>query len=174
MSYQLDEYRYRGLGGWLVLVAIGLFVTPIKIGVLLMGTLVPALQGDTWASLTTPGGEAYHPFWGPLLIMEFAGNAIFLFGALGLLVLFFTKSRHFPLAIIVFFLANLVFVPADFFLADLIPAVAKQADSSSLRELVRTTVSCLIWVPYFLVSKRVKATFVEPRGPLTPPPFAPE
>jgi hypothetical protein len=171
MTYQLDAHRYQGLKGWLVLVAIGLIVTPIKLSILLFTSLLPAFREETWSVLTSPGSEKSHPLWAPILIGELSMNAIFIVADLGLLVLFFTKSRNFPKAVIAFYLANLVFVVADFFVADLIPSVATQADPGSLKELTRTVVGCAIWVPYFLVSKRVKATFIEPRDPLVPPPL---
>ena len=44
-----------------------------------------------------------------------------------------------------------------------IPAAAEFADSSELaRSLVRTIVPAFLWIPYFLVSKRVHNTFTEP------------
>jgi len=62
--------------------------------------------------------------------------------------------------VIMLLLSNLVFVAIDYFAADLIPFVAAQEDIGSLTELIRVFIGCVIWVPYFLVSKRVKATFV--------------
>ncbi|HEV7403473.1 MAG TPA: DUF2569 domain-containing protein [Chthoniobacteraceae bacterium] len=173
MTYQLDTERYRGLGGWLILVAIGLFVNPIKIGFFIFTTLLPAFSEENWAPLTTPGSESYHPLWAPLLVSELSFNAIIILADLGLLVLFFTRSRKFPKAMIAFYLANLAFVAADFFLAQLIPQVAAKADAESATELGRMVIGTAIWVPYFFVSKRVKATFIEPQEPPAPPPFAP-
>jgi len=34
-------------------------------------------------------------------------------------------------------------------------------DPETIKEFARSLVACVIWVPYMLISKRVKATFVE-------------
>jgi hypothetical protein len=152
--------QYNKIGGWLILAAIGLILTPIRIFVTVAKDLVPAFSSDVWPRLTTPGTEAYHPLWAPLLIFEMVGNCLFILFAIVIVIFFFQRRIFGPKLIIIFLLSNLVFVATDYFVADLIPFVASQEDIGSLMELVRVSVVCLIWVPYFLVSKRVKGTFV--------------
>ena len=152
--------QYDKIGGWLILVAIGLIFAPIRLLVVLFKDLLPALSADTWSRLTTPGTEAYHPLWAPLLLFEVIGNCLFILSPVIIAVFFFQRKRFVPRLIIVLLLANLVFVTIDYFAADLIPFVAAQEDLGSLKELIRALIACAIWVPYFLVSKRVKGTFV--------------
>lgn len=152
--------QYDKIGGWLILVAIGLIFAPIRLLVVLFKDLLPALSADTWSRLTTPGAEAYHPLWAPLLLFEVIGNCLFILSPIIIAVFFFQRRRFVPRLIIVLLLANLVFVAIDYFAADLIPFVAAQEDMGSLVELIRVLIACAIWVPYFLVSKRVKGTFV--------------
>ncbi|MGO3641545.1 MAG: DUF2569 family protein [Psychrobacter sp.] len=33
-------------------------------------------------------------------------------------------------------------------------------DPQTVTQIIRTSVSCLIWIPYMMVSKRVSATFI--------------
>lgn len=147
------------LGGWLILIGLGLVISPFRLGYALISMYWPLFQNGTWGLLTTPGTDSYHALWGPLLVFEIIGNSGYLVLGLVALVLFFKRSRRAPKVITAWLIWGLVFVTADFFLSDLIPAVAASADNDSLRELVRTTISAAVWVPYFLVSKRVQATF---------------
>src|SRR5262249_40884148 len=111
-----------------------------------------------------PGSAAYHPLWAPLVIFEIFGNLAFVVMAATLLFLFFTKSPRFPRLFIAYILFNAVFVTADYFFGDLIPAIAGQK-TDALKEVLRTAVTAVIWVPYMLVSKRVKNTFVARERP---------
>lgn len=153
--------KLEGIGGWLILVAIGLILNPLRMLVSLSRDLLPAFSHETWAILTTPGSEAYHPLWAPLLIFELAGNSIFVIFSIVVAIMFFRKKKFFPKMIIIFLLSNLAFVAADYFAANAIPFIANQSDPESVRELARTLIGCLIWVPYFIKSKRVTATFVK-------------
>src|SRR5262245_33905310 len=137
----------EGLGGWLILVAIGLVVSPLRMLAFLWRDLLPAFT-DHWTLLTSPSSEAYHPLWGPLLIFELFGNVAFIgFSIIGLF-LFFRRSPRFPKAMVAYYVGSLGFVAADFFLLKLIPAVAAENDPEAVRELIRSIVTCAIWVPY--------------------------
>lgn len=151
----------QGIGGWLILIVIGLVVTPIRIGITVYNTYVPIFSGETWSLLTTPGAAAYNPMWKPILLFEIFGNLIFLFSSVALLFLLFGRKRIFPRLMIAFYIANLLFVGLDLVAASSIPTVASQADASSTMELVRSILVCAVWVPYFLVSERVKQTFTQ-------------
>jgi hypothetical protein len=158
-NVQTTQKHYDKIGGWLILVAIGLIFTPIRLLVVVIKDLLPALSADTWSRLTTPGTESYHPLWAPLLLFEVIGNCLFILFPIIIAIFFFQKRRFVPKLVIILLLSNLVFVAIDYFAADLIPFVAAQEDLGSLAELIRVFLACAVWVPYFLVSKRVKETF---------------
>lgn len=152
--------QYPKIGGWLLLLAIGLVVTPLRGLLFLFKDLVPAFSPATWSALTTPGTEAYHPLWAPLLISELVTNVGFILFSVLVAVAFFQRRRIAPKLLMAFLLSNLIVVGADHFAANLIPAVASQRDPASARELARAGIACVIWLPYLLRSKRVKGTFV--------------
>jgi len=154
----------KGLGGWLIIPAIGLFLYPIRMAFILINDFLPIFREGYWEVLTTPGSEAYHHLWAPLLIFEMVGNTFFIIFNIVLIFLFFTKSYRFPTLFIVFLAISLLFVAGDFFFADLIPAVAAESDPASVKELTRSIIAAIIWIPYFLVSRRVKNTFVKPES----------
>ena len=157
----------RGLGGWLILPAISLFVLPIRIMGILINDFLPIFLEGYWDVLTTPGSEAYHHLWAPLIIFEITGNTLFIIFDIVLIFLFFTKSYRFPALFIAFLLLNFLFAIIDFFFADLIPAIAAESDPESVIAMI---IGVLIWTPYFLVSKRVKNTFLKPgsNNPMQP------
>lgn len=158
------------MGGWLILPAIGLFVLPIRLAVILYDDFLPIFREGYWEVLTTPGSGAYHHLWAPVITFEIVCNAFLIIFDIILLFLFFAKSYRFPTLMIAFLASNLVFVASDFFLANLIPAVAAAGNAGSVIELSPIIISAMIWIPYFLVSKRVKNTFVKPESnkPLQP------
>lgn len=149
-----------GLSGWLILVAIGLIGTPIRLAFFTLKTYPPIFRDGTWATLTTPGPAPYHPMWGPLLIVEIVINLTFIIMSLYLLYLFFRKSWRFPRLYITFLVANLCFLLADALAIKLVLPEQPIMDPDTAREFFRSVVAVSIWVPYLLVSKRVKNTFV--------------
>ncbi len=149
-----------GIKGWLLLPLLSLFVIPVRTLFFVMNDLLPAFSDDVWLALTTPGSEAYHHLWGPVLIAELSGNLTAIAFSILLLVLFFKKSRLLPNYYVAFLGFNLLFVVGDYYISNLIPFVAAQDDHESVREMTRSISAAAVWVPYFLVSKRVKATFV--------------
>lgn len=151
-----------GLGGWLILPAIGLILSPVRLLISLNTDLLPIFQEGYWEILTTPGSEAYHPLWAPFILFEVFGNLFFIIFSIALIAMFFLKSHWFPKLMITYLLSNLFFVVGDYFLADLIPVIGEETDFEALGEIVKISVGVVIWVPYFLVSKRVRNTFVKP------------
>jgi hypothetical protein len=72
--------------------------------------------------------------------------------------LFFRKKRQLPRHYIAFLLAWVVFYGADLLLAHQLANFPFVYDT--VKAVVRNVISAAIWVPYFLVSDRVKRTFV--------------
>lgn len=149
-----------GIGGWLILPLIGVIVYPISISLLLINSFLPIFQEGIWQVLTTPGSEAYHKLWAPLIIYEITGNIVFILFSIFLALLFFSKSHRLPTLFIVYIALNCVFIVSDYAAGEFIPFVAEESDAESLGEVFRSIIAAAIWIPYFLASKRVKNTFV--------------
>jgi transglutaminase-like putative cysteine protease len=148
-----------GLSGWLILVGIGLVGNPIQFlrGIIDLDFI---FRQPSWNALTSPGTEQYHALWAPVLIYEVFCNIALLVYSILLLVLFFQKRRSFPKLMIVFIAANFVVIGIDTLLAAQIPAVQANGLNDTFKELARSIFAGLIWIPYFIVSKRAQATFV--------------
>lgn len=149
----------RGIKGWLILVAIGVVISPFKIAFGATAAFMPLFQDGIWRVLVTPGTEALHPFWMPLLSLEITYN-LAMFGVLiWLNVLFFSKHRWMPRLYITVLLTTLVFLPFDSFLVSLILDGEPVWDDQTVQEFARSAIAAAIWIPYMLKSERVKATF---------------
>jgi uncharacterized membrane protein len=154
------EVHGLSIGGWLILVVIGLVVTPIRIGIILVTTHIPIFRDGSWALLTSPGATAYHPYWAPILVFEIIGNLLSMVLAFVTLVHLFRRSKRTPKLAISWYAWGVALVLIDTLAGNLIPAVAAHSDPDEVKEIARSIFAALIWIPYFLVSKRVKATFV--------------
>lgn len=156
-----NENELKGLGGWLILVGIGVVIFPIRLLMTTVSIYVPIFQDGTWEALTDAGSETYHPFWAPLLISEVAYNSIMVLVSLYLIYLFFSKHYLFPKVYIAIVGASIVFIPLDAWLVTKVLPGEPMFDPETSKEFMRVLIGGLIWVPYMLISKRVKATFVE-------------
>ena len=123
--------------------------------------LLPVFEADTWTALTTPGEPAYHPLWAPWIIAELTINLVLLAGSIVVAFLFFAKRRLFPRFMIGFMVASVTVQAFDLLAAQAIPAAAAEIGVQEVRTFLGTLSSSAIWIPYFLRSKRVRATFVK-------------
>jgi len=135
----------EGISGWLIVIAISLALTPFF--VLRNATLVdlPVLTHRTTGYFLV----------GLLFILK---DAVILSALVLLNWLFYTKRLVFPKLMIVFHLGLLGI--------HVLEHIAKAALSPELgvpylsKPVFSSLVSCVIWIPYLLISRRVKATFV--------------
>lgn len=157
------EKELKGLGGWLILVGIGVVIGPIRLLAVFIPLYFPMFSDGTWAALTTPSSAVYTPYFGAMLIAEMCFNSLMLLACLFLVFLFFTKNHLFPKVYIGIIAASLIFIPLDAWVVTAVFPDQSMFDPDTLKEFGRTLIAAVIWVPYMLVSKRVKATFVEGR-----------
>lgn len=163
LSEQESESENAGIRGWLLLPALAVIINPFKIIYSLYSDILPSLSLPVWNQLTQTDSEFYHAAWAPILILETLGNLGLLFFASAITVLFFQKRRTLPKFYISFLTLSLVFVLIDHLTLMNFKPVADQLTSADTLNTTRTTVSSLVWIAYFMTSKRVKATFIEPK-----------
>lgn len=147
----------EGIGGWLILPVIGLFLTPIR----------GLVQFRDYASLTetfqllSGGQQAF-------LVAEIVLNVIFVIVfPIVLLILLFNRKQRFPrlyafwgIVSLVFFIGDLI--AAKMLFGDVFAAGGVELlDQATIQELVRSIVLAAIWVPYMLTSRRVRNTFTQ-------------
>jgi hypothetical protein len=156
-----EENKLKGLGGWLIVVGIGTVLSPIRILISSVQTNLPIFKDGTWEALTTVGSEAYNPFLGPLVIGEIIFNIGLVVVSTYMIYLFFAKHYLFPRFYIAVIAISLIFILLDAFLVSSLLPNEPMFDTETAKEFGRLLISGLIWIPYMMVSKRVKATFIE-------------
>ncbi len=155
----LHSRQLEGLGGWLVVVAIGLFFRPFMFINACVALGPSIFHLDVWRNLTLSGNAAYHPLWMPILLFELTYNMLAVIFSLLLLVLFFQKRQAWPRCFIAFMVFMLCGVVIDQMLAANIPAVVKSGGGNPSKDLTQIFFAAAIWIPYTLRSERVRATF---------------
>jgi len=155
-----EKKDIKGLGGWLILVGFGILFSPLRSIALLFPIYKEIFANGTWEILTTPGTEVYNILWAPILLSEIGINIILLIVWVYIAYLFFTKKKLFPKMYIGIMLFSLIFIVVDAFAIQIVLPDEPTFDKDTLKELFRSVIAIAIWVPYMLVSKRVKATFI--------------
>ncbi len=142
------EPGLEGIGGWLILVAIGLAIAPLRS---IYGIFIDlhVLYGGQFQSFLDA-----RPGFAGLLLYELVTNTVFLIALALLNVLFYRKNSSFPWVMIGFLASSATAVLIDdvvtrHYLPSHLPIAALQG-----------IVVCAVWIPYYLRSRRVKATFV--------------
>jgi len=155
-----DNNEVKGLGGWLILVGIGVVIGPFRLSYEIGPLFYSIFTDGTFEILTTPGSEAYHQLWGPLLVFEGIFNSLMILASFYLIYLFFSEHYLFPKVYIAIVLLSLFFIPLDAWIGSFILVDEPVFDPATTTEFARTFFSAVIWVPYMFFSKRVKATFI--------------
>ena len=150
----------RKIGGLLILVALGLLFSPLRLCMSLVVTFPPIIIDGTWETLTTAGSEFHSPLWGPLLTAELVFNLGILLISLYLAYLFFNKKMEFPEWYAGLALISFVFILVDAYLVTMILPEIPMFDFETISALIPTLGSLLIWSPYLFLSKRSKETFI--------------
>lgn len=149
---------HDGLAGWLILVAFGLIAGPFSLLRGLVDLYPSIFNVEDWRLLTDPGNPAYHPFWAPTLLFALFFNAVSLIFAGLLLVLFFKRRAAWRRAFIAYLISGIIGVFIDYYLTLQIPP-ALTAIPTPAKGVVPSIIGSAIWIPYALVSTRVRSTF---------------
>ena len=164
--------RPAGIGGLLLLPVIGLILTICWNAWNIYHDLLPFRQSEAWNALTTPGSDIYHWLWHPLALFEVFTAIVMVIAPIALLVLIFRKRRSARGFTIAFYAFCCVAVAVDSGAALLftvqwlrsigLDETASAVSASALYSLYQVGVLAAVWIPYLLLSRRVKNTFIKP------------
>ncbi|KAI9453502.1 hypothetical protein F5148DRAFT_1289068 [Russula earlei] len=164
-SHAAGYIEPKPIGGWLILIGLGLAFTPLR---LLWSFITGSFfHLNIWNAYGT-GTEAI-PFKS-VLTFEVAGNTFLICYAVFCLVLLLEKRDILPKLIIGLYAFNVGFVLLDWILAATL-ITTNSSDYTSNYQFIRTVVYATIWTSYFLKADRVKETFVVTYPRLTEQPW---
>lgn len=163
MTKQERRKKLIGLEGWLAL-----FIVGTSIGILL-GVVNLLSYGPTFNELSSASTEAidYVNAITPALWFEILTNILSIGLAVWLIVLLAQYRRLAKKVAIIYLVSNAVFIVIDYaWVLSVLEAFNimqyVQAELNGVaRDMGRAIIGAFIWVPYFLVSKRVKATLTK-------------
>lgn len=144
----------ESIGGWLGLVALGLYSTPITVAFQIYNG--GYFNQNIWDVFIK--GYSEMPFvTGGLFFFELLYNISLIALSILLIMLMHKKRTSFPTLYIYFRVIVIVGL-----IIDLIWAIkVVGSDSSDFKDLFRSLVGAAIWIPYMLQSKRVEQTFIK-------------
>jgi len=153
-AVKVEPRAGENIGGLLYLVAIGVILSPI-INAFYLKQLVEAAQNANWEMVWQQG-----PVTMLSIIFGFGAQGYMLFFTIFLAVLFFGRRKIFPKMFIFYIVSVFALCVIDVFIAVSVPNITPQMVEEVITSAVRNFTLGLIWIPYFLKSKRVKRTFV--------------
>jgi hypothetical protein len=142
---QNNDDKLKGIGGWLIFPAIGLILGPV-IDVIALYTSI-GMYNDV-------ARAGYGGVYSLELIVIFAFLLFTIYAA----IQFFNKTRNAPKVMITLLVVSIG--TSLLLLGNESSAGAEVFAVETGKQLVRDIVAAAIWIPYFNISKRVKATFV--------------
>ena len=148
-----DNLTLKGLGGWLIVVAIRLFLSCITSLFLILFSSITFIK---LANLTNSIFYIENLNW--IYPLEIGMNLIIIFFNIYLLYLFFTKNYKFPSLMICFELLVIVFMLLDQFITHQFTSF--KIESRDLFHIAKNIILSIICISYMLNSKRVYNTFV--------------
>ena len=151
-----DNLTLKGLGGWLIVVAIRLFLSCITSLFLILYSSITFIK---LANLTNSIFYIENLNW--IYPLEIGMNLIIIFFNIYLLYLFFTKNYKFPSLMICFELLVIVFMLLDQFITHQFTTF--KIESRDLFNIAKNIILSVICISYMLKSERVYNTFVNGR-----------
>ena len=145
-----NNLTLKGIGGWLVIIAIGVFVNPISIlFTLLKYYIIPLFHKGILISLI----KNMHLFM--LISFEVFINLILFAFSIFILIMFIKKSKNFPILFVIYSASKVVFN-----IMDTVLSIGDGQTQPNFPYITGIAIGSIIWSLYMLKSRRVKNTFV--------------
>ncbi len=165
--YQAEyDKQYNTIGGWLILVGIGIVISPLALTYEVFKLYYDELSVNYFFFYFDKTSEYYEPLQGYYVLVGNLGNMFLIVASVFLIILFFKRKASFRTYYCGYRIFNLIFLILDLIL---IYAFADNPISTEDKILMRTETAAVvkmfiqsaIWIPYVWFSDRSRHTFVE-------------
>ena len=155
----------QGIGGWLFLPVISL-VGYFFLSIFELFNIYKRFASGKIDLFMTKEGEFYSPLWEVFISLNIVLYLSMFVGCSILLIYMFKRLRSFPVLMVSFYLLVISIhiveaVSAQFLLTQTTIDIALEERNMALSHLAGAILAALVWIPYFLISKRVKNTFTK-------------
>ncbi|CAI6048706.1 hypothetical protein PAECIP112173_01304 [Paenibacillus sp. JJ-100] len=146
----------RGIGGWLLVVFIGLLLSLLTVAIHLFNITLPALFSD---STIVRFETSYNADWTIYLTFDAVFKGGFALYCCYVIFRFLQKNPIVPRLMIILYYVNLIGVIIETCL--LLTTVEAVSDNFNFSywSIAQALAICIIWIPYFKLSDRVDNTF---------------
>lgn len=155
LGFQPTGKRPIPFGGWLIIPIIGIYITPISIIIQIFR--VGFFSRLVWDNFMAQSDSIGTFLMGSFFYFELIFNLSLIIFSVFLIILQIKRRASFPTFYIWFRLVSIIGLLFDTALSIKVLNVKTTDDFSTV---IREFVGVAIWVPYFLMSTRVKDTFV--------------
>jgi hypothetical protein len=167
VKHDEDLEHLKGLGGWLIVVGIGLLFGLVYRSFIILHLTTLFTKG-TVRLVTDPRSAGYMPGYAGIVKLELGAQVAFLAFTMLLAILFVRESRVFPRCWVAFLVLQVVYSGVDHgILGHAITGSPLQLQQrlqpihqTALSRIIIGAIAATIWVAYAFHSRRVKVTFV--------------
>lgn len=154
-----NSEHLTGIGGWLILVAIGVTLRPFTS----VSAVLPVVQlmgnWPGWLSMTDAESASYVDGWASLVWAEAFMGLFFVAWTVIMVVQFYRRKASLPMALVALFAASILVSCAHLYWMGRLSLLDATKPVAEYRDLIQQVFGAVIWGPYLLQSRRVRATF---------------
>jgi len=153
----MDVIPERNIGGWLIVFAIGLVISPVMLlyNTFITDDLFANRDLLTWLE---NNGQSVDMVTMIFNLSVLVTNILLISLSVLMLIVFFQRRSNAPAIVVIFFGYNIAILALNALVVFLLQV--ETTDEKWLQSLINVIIRAVIWILYFGLSKRVKRTFV--------------
>ncbi len=122
--------------------------------------ILPFNFDERWVNISSSALETFNAPWVKVVLFQFISNIVLFLITVVLLISFFQLTKHYTKMVITYFILKILLITLIFYFQ----TVVKGPPTPTLQQITgigtRSLLFTGIWIPYFLLSERVRETFI--------------